>query len=697
VDRAFPQIGARKMMDYEVNPFQVLYVTDSPDPRVFVKLFSDFPIKHAQAMFRQGNAVIRGTQGAGKSMLLNLLRPQIRFAYYQANTPFPVPKPLDKFIGAGINLTRSGILDIGQRPLSADRHSDETIFPLYFADFLNYYTVRDILSSLGLMRQKPEAFGALVQEGALDAFARRLASEDCWFGFLDGCDSFMSLGKLIDDRISAYRAFHQYNTPALAPAIQSSKTAIGEPIARVEACLKETGVVPPDVPLFVRIDQVERLFGSDVLRPDLGVQYRRIINKALSLRDSRVSYCIGVRTYAWEADLTIFGTDDKLENIRDFRIIDLDELLRRREDQKTWIFPSFAEDVFVRRLQHAGYAGTATKDAIKSIFGSTRMSEDASEIARQYARNSDPQRALSWGDGWPDSWNSFLGGLFAEDPLEACLACAWAHQRGRSGKRGARLSSPPPVDRAPWKKLYWRKDRVRLCLLQLAARTAQRYKWAGKEAILALSSGNISVFVSICHEIWDAFLRAERRKPNDQRANAALGGIVPEVQAVAIQTASAVWHEKITEQPNGDDRQRFVDVLGRIFRGWLIADHSLSYPGHNGFSLANEDLLANPAIRRFLSEAVDYGDLYEAAHTTKEKDRRPRTKWYLPPILSDYFQIPEVHTREPYYASVEEVIRWLREAQVILKGVDYSILDKRRTISAAKEEVFPLFSNLEKE
>src|SRR5436190_18310208 len=101
------------MKSYETNPFQELYVTDSPDPRTFVALFSSFPVRHALALFRPGHVVLKGIQGAGKSMLLNLFRTQIRLAYEGAGADFPVPSNLRRFVGAGINLTRSGALDIG--------------------------------------------------------------------------------------------------------------------------------------------------------------------------------------------------------------------------------------------------------------------------------------------------------------------------------------------------------------------------------------------------------------------------------------------------------------------------------------------------------------------------------------------------------------------------------------------------------
>ena len=678
-------------MDYEVNPFQILYVTDSPDPRVFVELFSAFPIKHAQALFRSGNVVVRGVQGAGKSMLLNLLRPQIRLAYFQACAGFPVPKQLSRFVGAGINLTRSGILDIGQLPIGEGLDKDESLFPLFFADFLNYYIVQDVLASIEMMAANPDAFDRIVAPTHLDKFAAQLAEDDCWFGALVGCKSFEELKAAVTKRISLYRAFHQCNIPSLPKDIQSSKTSVGEPIARAEEHLKATGVIDNDTLVFVRVDQVERLLSSDALRPDLGRQYRRMINKLLSLRDSRVSYCIGIRTYAWSDDLTIYETTDKLEHIRDYRFIDLDEMLRRQEDQKTWIFPAFAGDVFARRLRHAGFRNVSPKKLLGQVFRRSPTSQDVAVQAKEYCAGRSPEDILRLGNSWPTDWWQYLTSLYKEDPLEARLAAAWALQRGRAGKRGARLDQRPPEDSKPWESEYWKKDRDRMALRQIEARLAQRMKLYGESTIIALSAGNISVFISICHEIWDAQLRADRRKPPRERRDLLEHGISADVQAVGIQTASAHWHEKISEQPKGHDRKRFVDVLGRMFRTWLLEDIALSYPGHNGFSLTHQDLEENPEIARFLKEAVDFGDLYDSEHTTKEKDRKQRTKWYLMPILSDFFQIREAHTREPYYASIANVLAWLKEADVNLDGVDYSIADSRLTRRPARGRPQSLF------
>jgi hypothetical protein len=143
------------------------------------------------------------------------------------------------------------------------------------------------------------------------------------------------------------------------------------------------------------------------------------------------------------------------------------------------------------------------------------------------------------------------------------------------------------------------------------------------------------------------------------------------VQAAGIQAASAYWYEKIPERPKGNDRQRFIDILGRLFQTRLYGDKAMSNPGHNGFSLPKEELEERtpgtwtPAIR-FLNEAVLHSDLYEIPHTTKEKSRKQRIKYYLHPILSPYFKIPESHVKEPIYIHIGEIMNWMTEAGVLL-------------------------------
>ncbi|CAN5883178.1 hypothetical protein BH18ACI4_BH18ACI4_00790 [soil metagenome] len=648
-------------MNLEINPFHELYVTETAGPEEFVRLFSPFLIKHANLLFQPGNVVLKGTQGTGKSMLLNLLRPEIRRAYYATGVKYPIPHASGTFVGAGINLTRSGAIDIGQRPISQNEEEDERLFPLYFGDFINYWIVSDILATIEYMGQQPEIFAGIARPDTLSGFARALARDDCWFGYLEGVESFSDLNNRLRERISLYRSFHQDNIRSLPESISHTKTRIGEPISTAAECLWAERVIPAQVPVYIRIDQYEILMDSDDLRPSLGLEYRRVINKALGARDPRISYRIGTRSYAWQDDINVFGTTLTLEHERDFKIVDLDDILRRKEDRSTYIFPRFADDIFNRRLRYAGFR--VPEKALRKVMGrSTRPSE----AATYYVGTTDAKRALKIERSWPKHWADYLVALFNKDPLSAKLAEAWLRQRGSDPTGSDRLKGRPPKARPlPWEKTYWKKERHRQALMQLAARCAQRLVWSGEENIIALSTGSTLVFVSMCQHIWDAFLRSQRAKPSGKYSNPMKDGINDRIQAIGIQTASTHWYVKINEKPDGSDRKRFIDIVGRRFYTGLVNDAAMSYPGHNGFSVRIDELETNEDVNNFLRKAVDYGDLFDASHTTKEKSAQQRKKYYLNPILSPHFRIPESHVKEPIYLKVSQVRLWMREAGIL--------------------------------
>jgi hypothetical protein len=656
MESALPTVIEDRLMDRYINPFHELYVTETARPEEFVQLFSPLLVPQALLLFQPGNVVLKGTQGSGKSMLLNLLRPEIRCAYNHARHDFPVPNKFGRFMSAGINLTRSGVLDIGQRPLTKDSAEDERLFPLFFADFVNYWVVRDIMRTIQSMESHRKLF-SYVKFARKDEFAKLLAAADCWFGYLAEAKTFGQLMTLIDGRIQSYRSFHVYNSPQLPQSVVESKTNIGEPISQAFDCLGRSGTLDDRIPLFVRIDQHEVLSRSDDLRPKVGIEYRRIINKALSRRDPRVSYRIGTRRYAWGDDLSVYGTTMSLEILRDYRVIDIDDLLRRKENPETWMFPHFAEDIFARRLHHAKFSVNPDK-SIRRVMG---QSPSPHQAAKDYVGTTGPERALNIEDSWPVEWRELLVRIYSTDPLSAKLAEAWLRQRS-----GENARMPVPHHGPwPWDRVYWKKERARQALFQLAARCAQRPLWYGRENILGLCMGGTLTFVSVCQHIWDAFLRSQLGLSEDQRKDPSQDGIPSAVQALGISSASTYWHGKIVEQPGGSERRRFIDFLGRHFYNLLMEDKAMSYPGRNGFSLPNDELETDPETHRFLGDAVDYGDLQDGAHTTKDKDGRQRTKWYLNPILSPHFRLPESHVKEPLYTDVHSVREWLSDLHIL--------------------------------
>src|SRR5581483_7153372 len=275
---------------------------------------------------------------------------------------------------------------------------------------------------------------------------------------------------------------------------------------------------------------------------------------------------------------------------------------------------------------------------------------------------------------WHASWSILLKSIWdGDDPLGAKLGAAWLRQREQV--RAGTAYKPAPKDGAEWlseKKQYWRKERNEAALVQMAGEAMQSLMWSGARHVLDLSGSNILAFMSICRAIWAAWLR----KMSDKEL---LLVKVPEIevdeQIIGIFDASRVWFEKIRDGQDGDRRYLFIQSVGTLFTSNIRKDRVLSNPGHNGFSLARRDFeTSSSEVVEIIRSCRDHGDLMESEHTTKEKSAELRIKWYLNPILSPYFRIPHVRTKEPIYTTIEKLESLLTAG---IKAIDEKV--PRRT------------------
>lgn len=679
------------MIPLEVNPFHELFFTDSAPAEEFVRYFSPYLVPNLPELFQKGNVVLKGTNGCGKTMLLTLFRPEIQVAYAKRqeelkkiipNPEFPVPPGLRAFIGAGVNLGKSGLLDCIQLLPSEPTEDDFQNFTALFCDFLNYWLLRDLIQSLQYVANNREVFGELVNRSNFDRFANLLRKQDCWFGYLAGCDSLKAIGERVDLRVVNYRRWNARNISKLDETMLRSKTAIGEPLSRTVDCLKEAKVIASEVPVFLRIDQMEQLWHQTGKQAILSSYFRRAINKVIGSRDTRVSFRVGTRRYAWSEDLTMPG-GRQIEEYRDFVVVDLDRRLRRREDQSNWLFEDFAADVFRLRVSSASAKDSAESLDVhsfdlNSFFGPSPTPHQLVERLI-VSPPEDPRKLLRLDEDWSKPWRDYVIGIYNKEierkkpkcsenypknPLDALLMTAWALQTG--GKKGGpqRRSGPPPQNFPPW-TVWWEKERLMLAVMQLVVRHQQTLFWWGTKRALALSASNITLFLSICREVWDQWRRRSRAELEKEAVlrRSANAMVSWKTQAVAIDNVSKSWHRNFARQPGrpgGDVRMRFIDEVGNWLRRGMVSDFPMKYPGANGFSLTQSELKSNKQLAALIEEAVGWGDLYEVDHTTKvaeEKHRDPRKKYYLNPILSPHFQIPDAHTKEPVYAPVETIIK----------------------------------------
>ncbi|MFM0504295.1 ORC-CDC6 family AAA ATPase [Paraburkholderia caffeinilytica] len=668
------------MSEAPKNPFSSALATEQIEPDAFVEYFSDALVSNAVGFFDLGNVVVKGTPGSGKSMLLTLLKPETRVAYFRHGEQFPVGGDDAKFISGGINLTRAGAHDFTNRLARNSRQGipfDDLV--LLFADFFNYFVCLDLLKSIRVflandLEPLRKEIGLSLDLDRLNAFAASISGSDCWFHYLEGTQDFENLIKKIERRLLEYRSYFNFNIDQLSPDFLSSKTSVGEPIAAMAAELRRSGVLSPDTKVFIRVDQLEELYSLE-REHGLGDSYRQIINKALGMRDPRMGYRLGTRDYAWERQPAIYGTSSKLEQNRDYSVISLEEMLRRKENRRGWLFPELAQDIFARRLHRAAYALKDSKTALRDVLSDSPPRE---ELARRYLSGkarpvgTEDKYAIDASD-LPAEVAAAIEKIAQTDPLDAQLATAWVRQRAQRNLAAALLAER--IERQVWRqRTWWVKERKELALLHLAGRMNQRLMWGGADDVLELSGYNALVFISICRHIWQVAIRSDARSL--QRQGPIL--IDFDTQATGIYDASRSWAEKqIPRGMRGDERFRLVSTLGAHFRRTLIGDRAMSNPGKNGISLTLEDLEDHADLKKLLAFSSDFGDLVVLPHTTKLKDQKPRRKWYLAPILSPYFRIPHVHTKEPIYLTAEELTTLLGGTQQKLSLI--SVADTTNT------------------
>lgn len=644
------------------NPFHDLYLSEAISEEALVEIFSPIIVELAGAVFEPGNVIVRGLQGTGKTMLLNLLRPESRIAYKKAKIKFPVPKERAKFIGAGVNLRKCGALEFAQRLSSKLEEGQVKELELLFADFINYWIVADILATLQKFSDAKDDslcsdIGLSLDPGKLKSFAESFSQDDCWFGAHEKAANMEQLQSSLANRIGSYRRFLNLNIKSLPEKILESKTLIGDPILKIAESLKIHGVIDEATKVFIRIDQYEQLTTLNVAGTKYGEACQHLIHKAIGARDGRVSYRIGTRSHGWPSRPLIYRTTDLLELKRDFSFLDMDDLFRRRENVRTWQFPAFARDIFSRRLRAAGFQSRETlKDSTlaDALGDSPKPQERATKYVSASSAAEIIKRETESIEHLNVSWKSYIEDMSRQDVLGAWLTCAWVRQKtGRKSAKGEHAIEIPPQGEKPWKS-YWYKERVPLALMQIASANRQALAWSGEDEVLNLSGGQILVFLFLMQHIWDAWLRDNRGLPAES-----LKFPIPEdVQSQGVIEASQEWKSKQIEGPNARQRRIFVDAVGRHLYRKLMADKSMSYPGANGFSLRVDDLEKDERLDGFLCQAVGYGDLYESPHTSKNPGEK-RVKYYLAPILSPIFRIPSVHTKEPEYLNTGQVNKWL--------------------------------------
>lgn len=654
-------------MNMHRNPFTALYVTERMEQSKFAELFSPIMVPHVLPLFEAGNVVVEGTQGTGKSMLLALLQTDIRLAFEKhGEDAYPrVEDDQCQFVSAGINLATNQALRSVSRWSNSN---DNSLIESCFTDYVNTWILRDLLSSIRMLMEHPRVWGKYQLGGTpskLAAAIHAMGASRELKGFIPAGANFSKANIGLTERIESYLGFFNGRPKSLPdPVLNTQSYTLGQPLIDAVKILRGSGCLNSATRVLITVDQFEQLLEIENSLPGRPYKLlRNSIDQAIHRREPTLSIRVGTRPYAWRQKVS--------EVLRDYTPLNLDDMLARKEHGRNVLFPLFAADVFVRRLRCFKHDRLAAKiDPLKAAFGKSPSPE---ERIRRCGPNANWAELVQIPKEWPPRLRKALSILANSDPLTAKLGIAWYHQQFNRVKSGE-TESVGTLDfggELPWSspgKIWWRKERRELAVLQLATANRQRVPRYGKKDIIELSGANILVFASICQHIWDCYLRDITNRPDILNDAFPIDWML---QDEGVRSASDTWHEKIADEPwVGNSLQAFIDEVARYLGDKLRRDVAMSYPGGNGFSLSNRELLSTPQVEWILSEGTGRGFLIQRRHTSKTRARGESTKWYLHPVLSPYYELTLTHTKEPVYIRTKRVLEWLEKSGYVLSSGD---------------------------
>lgn len=643
------------------NPFRDPLVSELiEDPERYQKMFSErILVGETLQVFQPANVVLVGPQGCGKSMILNLVRYSVLSEWInRTGAPPDVLKMIVPYFGIYVSLVRANFHVFGRR--SVNRHHSGMEFheinSIAASDYLCHLLFLEFAKGLRfLMTPEGQALAdwlRLTKDAILNE-VEVLGGLNSWFGYYVGASSLEQLCERAEMRLNGWRNFLNANIDSVPDEIWETKASMEECLHGMGKCLRNAGAPETPLSLFVVIDQYEAL---PELNASHGTYLQRVVNSLIKARDPFVSYKIGARTYDWGSELRIWGAESRIEVQRDYSITNLSDVLMRSEDRTKWIFPNFAKDVALRRIQEKGFNVTA--EQLNQWLGPWTMHDES----RRYLKGARIRQAIGrMPREIPAEMGVFLAELCGENPspLDLRLAGAWYMQQRGNGISDTRILQQLGPERAgissplPWHEVWWRKERVGIALLQVASRANQKKLYYGWKTVIELSGSNITSLLLLCGEIWDVASKLDVPL---------LETVPPQIQTDAVYFASESWRSRDRQEKiGGRERYDVLTRLGFAIHDATVGDFAISNPGQSGFSVLEADLWTNERRERvalFLQRAVSWAILEERPHTSKHKESS-RRKWYLHPLLSPVFAIPHTRVKEPLYVSVDDVYRWL--------------------------------------
>jgi len=448
------------------NPFHDPLVSELlEDPASYRKMFSEeILVGETLQAFKPTNTVVMGPQGCGKSMILNLIRTEVLAEWIKERGRLPKGlKHCPPFLGISINLARTGFHAFGRRSVSRvqDGVTSEDTDSVCAADFITHFlfgeflnTIRFLQSSQGAkvcqwmgVRQK-----SLDDDRLLIAF-RKLGS---WYEYYRKCRTLTAVARKCRKRLDVWRDFLNANIKKIPPLVWRTKAAPEQPLHAIGKLL--AGLSHRRLRLFAIIDQYEVL-------PELNLRYgtklQRIVNNLIKARDPFVFYKLGARTHDWGRELRVWGASSRIEETRDYALINLTDLLMREENLRRWLFPRLATDVAHKRIRYLRKA-RLTAPEVPGIFGPW----SAEKEAEHYFGGGGKRKSVVLREV-PKDLRARLQKVVGPgtSAVELRLAGAWILQRLGRGDSHRQIAMQ--FNKRPWRRWSWKKERIGVALMQV--------------------------------------------------------------------------------------------------------------------------------------------------------------------------------------------------------------------------------------
>ncbi len=644
------------------NPFREATSSELiENPNLYSQIFShEILVNETLDVFERNNVVLTGPQGTGKTMILSLFNCNFLSACLENAEQSDVINNISPYASVSINLVRSGFHVFGRRSpsraISLNAEKQE-IDAACASDFLAHYLFKQFVTYIRfLLSDEGKAIrswmGVSFDVEAASRLAEEMSSWACWRGYYAKRKTLEGLIEKCDERLLSWYDFLNINTDSIPSDVWETKFQMETALHRMGALTASLSPNKP-LPLYVVIDQYEAL---PELNQVYGSSLQRIVNSLIKARDPYVFYKVGARPYDWGKELRVWGAESRIEVDRDYKRVDLNKILRRKENDNEWLFPAFARDVAYRRLRVLCSGHEFTPDHVEKMFGPHSNDDEANSYVGSKAQRRTEVLRLD------KEYAEIVFDNCGEDAsiLELRLASAWVLQR--IGKKIKPSIIKEEARELPWTNWTWRKERVEIALLQIASITNQRKKYYGWDSVKYLSGSDIRAFLRICEEVWEI---ASKIAPESLLTETP---VPPNLQTEGIFLASHHWRERDkTETHQGSMRYAVISRLGPSIHDSLIDDLAISNPGHTGFSVREPDLAQDDAtqLREFLGNGANWAIFEERPHTSKNREGATRSKWFLHPILSPAFGIPLKRAKEPYYTTIHELIGWFfRNAEI---------------------------------